>query len=190
MEDATSGAPHVHLALTLPPFKHSVTAVAWAPESPSPNKLVLAIGQEDGAIEVWEVSLTHPPSATSSSPLLTSSTSVESQRDGGDCERESRESVGRDGGKGMGGAEGMGEKYEEGEVSATVLVGVCEFWRHSGAVHRLRWRGGRPIEERGDGGDGVRGSKDRDGRGEGMVEMQFASCGADHSVRLFNILVG
>jgi len=51
-------SPQVQVAATLPVFKSSITALSWAPFEGSKDSRVLAIGREDGLLELWKGSIT------------------------------------------------------------------------------------------------------------------------------------
>ncbi len=51
-------SPRVQLAATLPVFKSSITALSRAPFGGSKDSRLLAIGREDGLLELWKGSIT------------------------------------------------------------------------------------------------------------------------------------
>ena len=123
----------VRLITTLPPFKCSVTAVAWAPFAASEELYLLAIGKEDGSLELWRGKLTLSADGTKKLDML---------------------------------------------FSSKVDMFVC----HAATIHRLCWRS-LPTSVT---------QKENEGQNElkNSVELrrlQLASCGADHTVRIYNV---
>lgn len=108
---AVQNGTSVKQLMILPQFKSSITALSWVGHGGSGNGGLLAIGMDDGLIELWRVS-------------------------GG---------------------------------SAAPALRFHPFLCHVSTVHRLAWRRNN-IED----GDGI---------------MQLASCGADHSVRVFRVSI-
>eukprot|EP00850_Spirogloea_muscicola_P014434 SM000103S09526 [mRNA] locus=s103:437592:442532:- [translate_table: standard] len=49
------GSPVIRHLMTPPVFRSSVTAAAWSPSRLSDGSLVLAVGTEEGSIEVWKM---------------------------------------------------------------------------------------------------------------------------------------
>eukprot|EP00897_Mesotaenium_endlicherianum_P008744 jgi/Mesen1/7899/ME000420S07048 len=66
-------------------------------------------------------------------------------------------------------------------ITMTLMHEVDPFLCHVATVHRLRWRAGPPLEESGCPPEGNEEEL-------GQVRLQLASCGADHAVRLTNII--
>ena len=60
----------VRLITTLPPFKCSVTALPWAPFAASEELYLVAIGKEDGSLEMWRVELTLSADGTKKLDML------------------------------------------------------------------------------------------------------------------------
>ncbi|KAJ1702432.1 hypothetical protein LUZ63_002211 [Rhynchospora breviuscula] len=107
----------VNLLSTLPQFRDSVTALAWCACNQFRNTGLLAVGMDNGFIEIWDV--------TSGS-------------------------------------------LEAPAFSATCAIRLDPFLCHVSTVYRLRWK------EVNDSESGI---------------LKLASCGADHSVRLFDVHV-
>eukprot|EP00262_Sarcandra_glabra_P002511 TRINITY_DN1286_c4_g2_i1.p1 TRINITY_DN1286_c4_g2~~TRINITY_DN1286_c4_g2_i1.p1 ORF type:complete len:837 (-),score=127.72 TRINITY_DN1286_c4_g2_i1:122-2632(-) len=108
--------------MALPPFNSSVTALSWGSRDRSMNKGILAVGMENGLIELWSLS----------------------------------------GGRISAGC------VDPSDFEAILMVRFDLFMCHVSTVHRLSWR------------------KSED---ENCESMQLASCGADHSVRVFQVSV-
>lgn len=103
----------VKLLITLPIFKSSVMAVSWVGLDRQTNNGLLAVGMENGLIELWSISVP--------------------------------------------------------DVSAGLFRRLDPFVCHVSAVNRLAWRSAEKSED--------------------CRSMQLASCGADHSVRVFDVNV-
>lgn len=103
----------VKLLITLPIFKSSVMAVSWVGLDHQTNNGLLAVGMENGLIELWRISVP--------------------------------------------------------DVSAGLFRRLDPFVCHVSAVNRLAWRNAEKSED--------------------CRSMQLASCGADHSVRVFDVNV-
>ncbi|CAM6085995.1 unnamed protein product [Calypogeia fissa] len=145
VRDTETGV-QIENVLTLPTFKSSVTALAWGPG------LLLAVGMEDGTLELW----------------------------GGSLQGSMKDSshVAED--KGTGPSESSGSPEEQSwKLEMACLQKFDRFNCHVAAVHRLAWRD-IPIDD------------------EHMPLViistplgdepyQLASCGADYSIRLFNV---
>ncbi|KAL6010808.1 Elongator subunit elp2 [Asimina triloba] len=106
---AVENESSVKQLMVLPQFNSSVTALSWAGCGCSDSNELLAVGMEDGIIELWSLS----------------------------------------------------------EGAAAPAVRLDPFLCHVSTVHRLAWRSK---------------SESEDAR-----TMQLASCGADHTVRVFNV---
>ncbi|KAM0953126.1 putative transcription factor WD40-like family [Dioscorea sansibarensis] len=117
IQDASS----VKQLATLPPFRDSVTALSWTGCDRSKNPGILAIGMDNGLIELWSLSGGRVP-------------------DG---------------------------QTERGQFRADLVVRFDPLLCHVSTVHRLVWRNP-------DGSD--------------SKTMQLASCGADHCVRVFDVV--
>lgn len=106
---AVQNETSVKQLMVLPQFKSSVTALSWVGRDRSGNDRLLAVGMDDGLIELWSLS----------------------------------------------------------DGSATLALRFDPFLCHVSTVHRLAWRRNNVKD------------------GDGTVEL--ASCGADHSVRVFQV---
>lgn len=108
----------VNLLSTLPQFRDSVTALSCVSCDPSGCVSLLAVGMDNGLIEIWSVA---------------------------------------------------SRNLEVPALSAACAIRFDPFLCHVSTVYRLRWRD-------------VNGS-------ESAEVLQLASCGADHSVRVFDVRV-
>lgn len=108
----------VNLLSTLPQFRDSVTALSWVSCDPSGCVSLLAVGMDNGLIEIWSVA---------------------------------------------------SRNLEVPALSAACAIRFDPFLCHVSTVYRLRWRD-------------INGS-------ESAEVLQLASCGADHSVRVFDVRV-
>ncbi|KAG0608058.1 hypothetical protein M758_8G074700 [Ceratodon purpureus] len=123
----------VRLITTLPPFKCSVTALAWAPFTGSEKSYLLALGKEDGSLELWRGNLTISTDGTKKLDIL---------------------------------------------FSSRVDMFLC----HTATIHRLCWRR-LPTSVT---------PKENEDQNElktsvELGRLQLASCGADHTVRIYNV---
>lgn len=109
----------VNLLSTLPQFRDSVTALSWAGYDQSKCAGLLAVGMDNGLIEVWNVT---------------------------------------------------SGNLEVPAFSASCAIRFDPFLCHVSTVYRLRWR-------------------EVDGNESAVGVHQLASCGADHSVRVFDVHV-
>ena len=123
----------VRLMTSLPPFKSSVTAVAWAPFSGSEKLYLLAIGKEDGSLELWRGNVTASTDGTKKLDML---------------------------------------------FSSKVDMFLC----HAATIHRLCWRSLPTSVAQKEGED----QQELKNTVE-IGRLQLASCGADHTVRIYNI---
>lgn len=114
----------VKLLLTLPPFKASVTALSWIGLGNNKKNGLLAVGMENGLIELWSLSINRTNDGSTAVP----------------------------------------------PAMATCFAQLDPVLCHVSAVNRLAWRN----KEKGD---------------EECSGLQFASCGADHCVRVFDVKV-
>lgn len=110
----------VKLLATLPPFSSSVTALSWTGLNREDNHGILAVGMENGLIDLWSLSSARKP--------------------------------------------GDGNAAE---LSAACIAKFDPFMCHVSPVHRLAWRQSMKKED--------------------CSSLQLASCGADHTVRVFNV---
>ncbi|KAG0524708.1 hypothetical protein BDA96_07G234800 [Sorghum bicolor] len=117
VKDASS----VKLLATLPQFRDSVTALAWMCHDRASNAGVLAVGMDNGLIELWSVS----------------------------------------GGRASAGS------TPDSPLSVACTLRFDPVLCHVSTVHRLRWREPSSTDE------------------ESTLEL--ASCGADHTVRVFEV---
>ncbi|KAJ0987588.1 hypothetical protein J5N97_005944 [Dioscorea zingiberensis] len=115
------GDSSVKQLVTLPPFRDSVTALSWTGCDRSKNSGLLAIGMDNGLIELWHLSGGRIP----------------------------------------------GRQTELTPFIAEPAMRLDPFLCHVSTVHRLAWR-----------------SPDADN----LKTMQLASCGADHCVRVFEVV--
>lgn len=106
---AVENGNSVRQLMVLPQFNCGITALSWAGHGCSDSDELLAVGMEDGLIELWSLS----------------------------------------------------------KVAAALAVRLDPFLCHVSTVHRLAWRS--------------------DSQSEDASTMQLASCGADHSVRVFKV---
>lgn len=123
----------VRLITTLPPFRCSVTALAWAPFTASEKLYIIAIGKEDGSLELWRGNLPLSADGTKKIDLL---------------------------------------------FASKVDMFLC----HSATIHRLCWRSlptSVPQKEDEDQNE-LKNSVE-------LGRLQLASCGADHTVRIYNV---
>ena len=123
----------VRLITTLPPFKCSVTALGWAPFTGSEKSYLLALGKEDGSLELWRGNLTISTDGTKKLDIL---------------------------------------------FSSRVDMFLC----HTATIHRLCWRR-LPTSVT---------PKENEDQNElktsvELGRLQLASCGADHTVRIYNV---
>lgn len=141
--ETREGSPQVQLNVTLPIFRSSITALAWAP-SAAAETYVLALGKEDGSLELWKGSVI---ASTESASL--NSLSLQGLR----------------------------------KLEMSCLSKLDAYLCHSATVHRVCWRG-LPIslEERQAECQGI--SLDKDVQ---SLTLQLATCGADHTIRIFNV---
>lgn len=110
--------------MTLPQFNSSVTALSWAGLDRLSNNGLLAVGLENGLIELWSLSVN-----------------------------------------------GTGEgSLSEKSATAALAARLDPFLCHVSTVHRLAWRNS---------------EKSADSR-----STELASCGADHSVRVYEVNLG
>lgn len=110
--------------MTLPQFNSSVTALSWAGLDRLSNNGLLAVGLENGLIELWSLSVNRT---------------------------------------------GEGSLSEK-SATAALAARLDPFLCHVSTVHRLAWRNS---------------EKSADSR-----SMELASCGADHSVRVYEVNLG
>ena len=61
----------VKLLMTLPPFKSSVTALSWVGLDRQRNSGLLAVGMENGHIELWSISVQRNEDGVASAPNVT-----------------------------------------------------------------------------------------------------------------------
>lgn len=106
--------------MTLPQFKSSVTALSWVGIDRQRNFGFLAVGMEDGLIELWSLTI-----------------------------RRSEEAMPA--------------------AAATLSIRLDPYMCHVSSVNRLSWRNHEKIED--------------------FKSLQLASCGADHCVRVFEVIV-
>lgn len=106
--------------MTLPQFKSSVTALSWVGIDRQRNLGFLAVGMEDGLIELWSLTI-----------------------------RRSEEAMPA--------------------AAATLSIRLDPYMCHVSSVNRLSWRNHEKIED--------------------FKSLQLASCGADHCVRVFEVIV-
>lgn len=119
-----------------------MTALAWAPFTASQKSYLLAVGKEDGTLEVWRGFVTPSADAATS------------------------------------------EKYpqETRKLDMSFCSRVERFLCHGATIHRLRWRdlSTSVTQKQGDQQSGLEISKD-------LERLQLASCGADHTVRIYDV---
>lgn len=115
------------LITALPPFKCSVTALAWAPFTSSKKLYILAIGKEDGSLELWR----------------------------GNYLQEMR------------------------KLDMSYCSEVDTFLCHTATIHRLCWRSLSTSLA----------PKETELKSSSLEleTLQLASCGADHTVRIYNV---
>lgn len=118
VQDASS----VKLLATLPQFRDSVTALAWMGHDRASNAGILAVGMDNGLIELWSVS---------------------------------------------GGRASPGSTPESSPLRAACMTRFDPLLCHVSTVHRLRWR-------------------EPDSSND-ISALKLASCGADHTVRVFEV---
>ena len=116
VEDASS----VKLLATLPQFRDSVTALAWMGRDRASNAGILAVGMDNGLIELWSVSGGRAAGSTPNTPL-----------------------------------------------SVACVLQFDPLLCHVSTVHRLRWQEPSSTDEK--------------------SALELASCGADHTVRVFEV---
>jgi len=122
--ETCEGNFQVRLITALPPFKCSVTAVAWAPFT---TLHMLAIGKEDGSLELWR----------------------------GNYQQETR------------------------KLDMSYCSKVDTFSCHAATIHRLCWRAlPTPSTQKE--------TELKSSRLE-LQTLQLASCGSDHTVRIYNV---
>lgn len=114
----------VNLLLMLPPFKTSVTALSWIGLGNNRSNGLLAVGMENGLIELWSLFINRTNDRSTKAPPAT----------------------------------------------ASLFAQLDPLMCHVSAVNRLAWR----IPEKSD---------------KECSNLQLASCGADHCVRVFDVKV-
>ncbi|XP_052187549.1 elongator complex protein 2 [Diospyros lotus] len=119
---AVEKSSSVKQLMTLPQFHNSVTAISWLGLDLSSNAGCLAVGLENGLIELWSLSVVRTED---------------------------------------------GSLAATGPSTAALLVRLDPFMCHVSTVHRLAWRN--RVQSTASG------------------SMQLASCGADNSVRVFEV---
>ena len=133
----TEDSFQVRLNTTLPVFKSSVTALAWAPYTASLEKsFILAVGKEDGSLELWKANL------TLENPSLSHQQGIMRKLEMNCCSR------------------------------------LDTYLCHAATIHRLCWRK-KPAFVKGDDHAAVVPNDKQ--------MLQLASCGADHTIRMFNV---
>ncbi|KAL2608650.1 hypothetical protein R1flu_027223 [Riccia fluitans] len=141
----------VENVLTLPPFRSGVTALAWGPKLPRQKVYLLAVGLEDGSVELWQGALKRA-----------------SENDHNVAFKNENLSFWR--------------------LDMSVLCRFHQLLCHVATVQRLTWRAHFTGHER------VSSPKlvtdvNQLSRFHQFSEdtLQLASCGVDHSVRLYNV---
>ncbi|KAL3676690.1 hypothetical protein R1sor_026638 [Riccia sorocarpa] len=139
----------VQNVLTLPPFKTGVTALSWGPKVPDQKAYLLAVGLEDGSVELWQGVLKRA-----------------SENDHNVAFKN--------------------DSFLKLEMS--VLCRFDHFLCHVATVQRLTWRVNLLENESVNSRELVTSVGQVNSFPEfSQYTLQLASCGADHSVRLYNV---
>ncbi|OAE19684.1 hypothetical protein AXG93_1847s1490 [Marchantia polymorpha subsp. ruderalis] len=153
VQDTETGV-QVQNIITLPPFKSSVTALAWGPKLPQQKAYLLAVGMEDGSVELWQGSLRQASESDFNIVAGDGTTSLW-------------------------------------KLEMSILEKFDKFLCHVATVHRLTWRAHLSGHERSTSPE-IKSTLGDSSRSEQRVDevLQLASCGADHSIRLYNVILG